>query len=165
MMPKDLKRTKWPQAFLTELDVTADDQEFLVNCGLPNLEADELCFFTEPKHTKCNTLDCYWIGTFGIFNDIPLVVRPKIPGIWTIDDKTSKPIMANSSARLFSRFVGIRHKYLLDFEAFIPNDLRFDFVTIIKKAMEEIDPEAMASETIWGQFMDDMSNHAVYIDI
>lgn len=159
-----MNRTKWEIEILEKMNINPTDREFLAQIGLPNLKHDELEFSNTLLAEVFEGTDCHRIGTYGILNEVPLFIRETIPGIWTIDEETNEPLSVNSTTKTFSKFISLREKYLLDIGVLIPPQIQEEFVLVIKKAMEKIDPIAMATSCIWNPFMEDICNQVTYYD-
>ncbi len=157
-----MNRIKWKKTDLENAHINSLDSEFMEKCGLPNLQNDELEFFVDKLIPTINGTDCHYVGKYGILNDVPLYVRESIKGIWTIDEVSNNPILVNSSTKIFSKFIELRQKYLLDIGKLIPSTMQEEFVLIIKKTMEEIDEPAIKNSLVWGPFMEDLCNQSVY---
>lgn len=159
-----MNRVKWERTALENARINSSDSEFMAKYGMPNLKSDELEFSTNYLLKALNGTDCHRIGTYGILNDVHLFVRESVAGVWIVDEDTTQLILVNSSTSALSNFIGLREKYLLDIEMYLPAKLREEFVTIVKKTMEEIDPTVMTTNGIWGPFMQDMCNQLVYYE-
>jgi hypothetical protein len=155
-------RIKWDDAALQRANINSADREFMINFGLPILKHDELEFSTHLLLPVVEGTDCHRIGTYGILNDVPLFVRQSVSGVWTISKEGNQPILVNSTTRTFSHFIGLRENYLLNINKWLPCRVQQDFVRVIIKAMEDIDPPAMASRCLWSAFMEDIFNQAAY---
>jgi hypothetical protein len=154
--------TKWDIDELNRAKINHSDAAYMSDYGMPNLRHDELEFSTGLLLPANKATDCHRIGTYGILNDLLLYVRESSAGVWTIDEATSQPVLVNSSARAFSNFIALREKYLLDVGKLLPATIQETFISVIKKAMEAIDPSAFSEGTVWGPFMEDICNQAAY---
>ena len=159
-----MERTKWNPAHLSKAQINPIDSEFLSRLGLPSLKNDELTYSPELLPDSIEGTDCHLIGICGIWNDLPLYVRESTAGVWMINENDGQPVMINSSCNAFSRFLGLREKYLLDMGQYLPAKVQFAFVMIIRKAMQEIDQAAMTVESFWDLSMQDVADEVTFCD-
>ena len=89
-----------------------------------------------------------------MFNDMPLFVREREEGIWTLESEG--PTLVNSSARTFSQFIGLLETRS-QFVVHIPGNLRSESVELVRKSMAQIDSRAMQSDFLWPPFIEDLA--------